>query len=84
MDEKEKPEEGFSFVFDWSANSKTLSKGTTLEYIPPVYNGCDAVPLSALVLLLKLLLSGVACNTSKIPSSRLGLIGDTVAMWRCR
>ena len=39
MDEKEKPEEGFSFVFDWSANSKTLSKGTTLEYIPPVYNG---------------------------------------------
>lgn len=39
MDEKDKPEGGFSFVFDWSANSKTLSKGTTLEYIPPVYNG---------------------------------------------
>ncbi|CAL8469852.1 g9394 [Coccomyxa elongata] len=39
VEERPRPEDGFNFVFDWSANSKTVNKSTTFEYIPPVYNG---------------------------------------------
>ena len=31
---------GFNFVFDWTANSKTVNEDTTFEFIPPVYSGC--------------------------------------------
>jgi len=30
---------GFEFVFDWTANSKTVNEDTTFEFIPPVYSG---------------------------------------------
>ena len=40
VDEKGSPEGGFSIVFDWSANSKSINEGTSLEFIPPAYNGC--------------------------------------------
>ena len=39
VDEKTNPDGGFSIVFDWSANSKSINEGTTLEFIPPAYNG---------------------------------------------
>lgn len=39
IEERSQPEDGFKFVFDWSANSKTVNKSTTFEFIPPVYNG---------------------------------------------
>ena len=29
------PSEGFTFSFDWSGNSKSISKGTSLQYKPP-------------------------------------------------
>ncbi|EIE25673.1 hypothetical protein COCSUDRAFT_39968 [Coccomyxa subellipsoidea C-169] len=39
VEERPRPEDGFKFVFDWSANSKSVNKNTTFEFIPPVYNG---------------------------------------------
>ncbi len=37
---------GFNFVFDWTANSKTVNEDTTFEFIPPVYSGCASSFLS--------------------------------------
>ena len=34
------PQEGFAFTFDWSANSKTVSKATTLQFKPPCLTSC--------------------------------------------
>ena len=32
-----RPEEGLRLLFDWSANSKTVSEDVTLHYVPPAF-----------------------------------------------
>ena len=44
MEQHAEPAQGFNFSFDWSGNSKTISKGTTYTFTPPHYNGY-ATPL---------------------------------------
>lgn len=39
VEEKPGPDGGFNFVFDWTANSKTVNEDTTFEFAPPVYSG---------------------------------------------
>lgn len=39
MEEKPGADGGFKFVFDWTANSKTVNEDTTFEFVPPVYSG---------------------------------------------
>ena len=39
VEEKPEVDGGFNFVFDWTANSKTVNEDTTFEFIPPVYSG---------------------------------------------
>ena len=41
------PQEGFSFTFDWTSNSKTVSKGTTLQFKPPCLTSCARALLRA-------------------------------------
>ncbi len=39
VEEKSGSDGGFEFVFDWTANSKTVNEETTFEFVPPVYSG---------------------------------------------
>ena len=34
------PQEGFTFHFDWSGNSKSISKDTSLQFKPPCLTSC--------------------------------------------
>ena len=43
MEQHNEPARGFNFTFDWSGNSKSVSKGTTYTFTPPHYNGCGCV-----------------------------------------
>lgn len=43
MEQHDKPARGFNFTFDWSGNSKSVSKGTTYTFTPPHYNGCGCL-----------------------------------------
>ena len=40
MEQHAEPARGFNFSFDWSGNSKSISKDTKYTYAPPTYNGC--------------------------------------------
>ena len=43
MEQHKEPARGFNFTFDWSGNSKSVSKGTTYTFTPPHYNGCGCI-----------------------------------------
>jgi hypothetical protein len=48
MEQHAEPARGFNFSFDWSGNSKSISKDTKYTYAPPTYNGCGRGRLCAL------------------------------------
>lgn len=42
MEQHAEPARGFNFTFDWSGNSKSISKDTKYTFAPPTYNGCGS------------------------------------------
>ena len=60
MEQHAEPARGFNFSFDWSGNSKTISKGTTYTFTPPHYNGY-ACCIQAVVIWCKALVLSEHC-----------------------